>query len=194
MKTVKLSFSILSQWSQGRFEDAVASYLGKPLPPTPAMELGKLKHEIWANYITENKKLPPELGAKELVNPIVEQKWQKIIPFSDKYQILLRGVIDLEDENVITDHKCGLGTPSAYLNSLQLDYYKLLRPNATTGQYICHNPYKCGASCKEEHNCFQIGVKFLNKENANNALEHIITFGGELIQYLEANKLIKDFK
>lgn len=195
MKTIKLSYSILNSWSQGKFEDAVGMYLGKGLPTTPAMELGKLKHKIWANYIQENKRLPDELGSKELNNPIVEQKYEKLIPFSDEYQILIRGIIDLEDDNTLTDHKCGLSTPSQYLDTLQLDYYKLLRPEAKTGQYICHNPYKCDASCSEDnHNCYTVGIKFLNRDNAEKALEHILTYGGEIIQYLEANKLIQDYK
>lgn len=195
MKTIKLSYSILSQWSQGNFEEAIGQYLGKSLPATPAMELGKLKHKIWANHIQKFGSLPLELGGNDLHQPIVEQKWQKLIPFSDNYQILLRGIIDLEDDGILTDHKCGLSTPSQYLDSLQLDYYKLLRPEATEGRYICHNPYKCDASCSEDnHNCYTVGIKFLDKSNAEQALEHIITYGGELIQYLEANKLIKDYK
>lgn len=195
MKTIRLSHSILSNWSQGRFEDAVAGYLGKPIPATPAMELGKLKHQIWANYIQQYGTLPPELGGHDLHKPIVEQKWEKLLPFSDQYQILLRGVIDLEDDGVLVDHKCGLSTPSGYLDKLQLDYYKLLRPEATVGKYICHNPYKCDATCSEDnHSCYTVGIKFLDDSNAEKALEHIITFGGELIQYLEVNKLIKDFK
>lgn len=195
MKTIKLSHSILSAWSSGKYEDAVAMYLGKGIPVTPAMELGSLKHKIWANYIQANKKLPPELGGDELKAPIVEQKWQKFIPFSEGYQILLRGVIDLEDDNVLVDHKCGLGSPVSYLDGEQLDYYKLLRPDATLGKYLCHNPYKCDASCTpDNHQCFQVGVKFLTDENAERALEHIITFGGEMIQYLEVNKLLIDYK
>lgn len=195
MKTIKLSHSILSQWAQGRYEDAVAGYLGKDIPATPAMELGKLKHQIWADYTMKHKKLHPELGGDELANPIVEQKYEKLIPFSDDYTILLRGVIDLEDSDIITDHKCGLSTPSGYLDHMQLDYYKLLRPKAKVGQYICHNPYKCGAVCKNgNHQCFTKGIKFLSEKNAEQALEHIITFGGELIQYLEVNKLIIDYQ
>lgn len=195
MKTIKLSHSILSNWSQGRFEEAVAGYLGKPYPATPAMELGKLKHQIWANHIQKYGSLPPELGGHDLHQPIVEQKWQKLIPFSDNYQILLRGVIDLEDDGVLVDHKCGLTTPSGYLDKLQLDYYKLLRPDAHTGEYICHNPYKCDATCTpDSHTCYTVGIKFLDDSNAEKALEHIITFGGELIQYLEVNRLIRDYK
>jgi hypothetical protein len=202
MKTVKLSFSVLNGWASGRFEDAIASYLGKPYPTTPYMELGKLMHERWATYILETKRMPPELGNQKLKNPIVEQKYEKIIPMGDNYQILLRGVIDLECEEpigkIVQDHKCGVGRCAGYVDSMQLDYYKLLRPDVTLGRYACHNPYKCEAYCQKKklkkHECFGYGIKFLTDQNAENALNHIQTYGGEMIQYLEANKLLIDYK
>lgn len=185
MTTVKLSHSILSAWSSGNFEQAIGQYLGNQLPATPAMELGKIKHELWAGYIQSKGNLPEELGADQLVEPIVEQKYQKFIPFSDDIQILIRGVIDLEDEDIITDFKCGMGEPKSYIDKLQLDYYKLLRPNAKMGRYICFNPYT---------NVVRRGIKFLHTTDAENALNHILTYGGEMIDYLQANKLLKDFK
>ena len=51
MKTLKLSYSIISQWQAGKYEEAIATYLGKPFPATPAMELGKLYDQKWNEYI-----------------------------------------------------------------------------------------------------------------------------------------------
>lgn len=185
MKTVKLSYSILSAWEKRRFEDAIGMYLGKDLPTTPYMELGKVKHKQWADYTMKHGTLHPELGGDDLHMPIVEQKYEKIIPFSDDIQILIRGVIDLEDDNVLIDHKCGRSTPSSYIDGWQLDLYKLLRPNATLGKYLCFNPY---------NNEVATGIKFLDTSNAEFALNNIITWGGEMIDYLEANKLLVDYK
>ena len=201
-KTLKLSFSILSNWANGRWEDAVAMYLGKNLPDNPYLTLGKLLHEKWEKHILETGEMPKELGGQKLTNPIVEQKYQKIISLGDEYQILLRGVIDLEcSDNVniiIQDHKCGTGKASQYVDSMQLDYYKLLRPHANIGRYACHNPYKCEALCQSknlsEHVCYGYGIKYLTEENAENALNHIITHGSEFLQYLIASKLFKDYK
>lgn len=201
MITVKLSFSILNSWSSGNFEDAIAMYLGKELPENPYFVLGKQMHERWEKHILKTGTMPPELGGQSLVNPVVEQKYQKVIPMGDKYQILLRGVIDLEAEEgadiIIQDHKCGVGRASGYTSSMQLDYYKFLRPKATLGRYACHNPYKCEVLCQknnlEIHQCYGYGLKFLNEENAEKALNHIITYGGEIIQYLEANRLVKNY-
>ncbi|MDQ5954071.1 MAG: hypothetical protein QG647_809 [Patescibacteria group bacterium] len=202
MRTVKLSFSILNAWSKGQFEDAISMYLGNPLPENPYLELGKLFHEKWEKHILDTNMMPPELGGQELEDAKTEIKYQKIIDMGDKYQILLRGVIDLqcvEDNNIILqDHKCGLTRASAYVDSLQLDYYKLLIPSANIGRYACHNPYKCEALCQaknlKEHICYGYGIKFLTENNAENALNHIITYGSEMIQYLESNRLLKDYK
>ena len=186
MKTVKLSYSILSQWEKHRFEDAIASYLGKGFPATPYMELGKVKHQQWADYTQKYRKLHPELGGYDLYNPIVEQKYEKLLPFSEDIQILWRGVIDLEDDRgILVDYKCGKSKIGQYIDGWQLDSYKLLRPKAISGQYICFNPY---TKAKE------VGHKFLHESNAENALEKIITLGGELIDYLQTNRLLIDYK
>ena len=185
MKIVKLSYSILRAWEQARFEDAIGQYLGKPLPATPYMELGKLKHQQWADYTMKHQKLHPELGGYDLTNPIVEQKYEKLLPFSEDIQILWRGVIDLEDKGILVDYKCGRTTPSSYIDGWQLDAYKLLRPKATGGEYICFNPYTKQLAT---------GFKFLHDSNAETALEKIITLGGELIDYLQTNRLLIDYK
>lgn len=184
MKTVKLSYSILDAWKKSKYEEAIAMYLGKPIPGTPYMELGRTKHKQWENYTKKTGKMHPELGDVELKNPLAEKKYEKLIPFNDDYQILLRGIIDLEDGDVITDYKCGRSTPSSYIDGWQLDLYKLFRPHAKMGVFRCFNPYD---------ETLSVGVKFLSEKNAEVALENIITYGGEMIEYLELNKLLQDY-
>lgn len=185
MITVKLSYSILKAWESHRFEESIAMYLGKELPATPYMELGKLKHEQWAEHTLKHKNLHPELGGTKLKNPIVEQKYEKLLPFSEDIQILWRGIIDLEHGTTLVDYKCGSTSPSNYIGGWQLDSYKLLRPHATDGEYICFNPYTKTVT---------VGHKFLHETDAEKALEKIITLGGELIDYLQTNKLLIDYK
>lgn len=202
MKTFKVSYSILNSWANGGWEEAVSMYLGTDLPENPYLELGKQLHEKWEKYILETGEMPKELGGQKLVNPIVEQKYQKYIPLNEEYQILLRGVIDLQcienNELLIQDHKCGVGRSSSYVDSMQLDYYKLLVPKATIGRYATHNPYKCEALCQnynlEQHQCYGYGIKFLNHKNAENALNHIITFGTEMLNYLLVEKIFTDYQ
>jgi hypothetical protein len=190
MKTVKLSYSILRAWATGQQEEAVSMYLGKSLPKTPAMELGWIKHKEWELYVKKHSKLPRELGGGKLNNPLVEQKHQRYLDFSDKYRILLRGVIDLEDENVGIDYKVGKTPVTNYTNSLQAEVYKVLRPNLKQFIYIAFNPY-----IKQEER----GLVYLSEyEGDTTALERglnfVYTFGGEMISYLETQNLIRDFK
>ena len=185
MKTLKLSYSIISQWKEGRYEEAIGQYLGKPFPSTPAMELGSLYDKKWEQHILDTGKLPDELGGGELDNPRVQTKYQIRIPFNDEYEILLRGLPDLTETNVITDFKCGRTEANSYLSKMQLDYYSLFKPEATVGRYICYNPYR---------NTKTVGIKYLSQKNRDNALNEIETFGAEILQYLLANKLFTDWK
>ena len=185
MQNIKLSYSILNAWASGEWEQAVSYYLGKDFPATAQMELGRLKHETWEKEIKRTKEIPQELGGGLLNKPVVEQKYSKIIPLSDEYQILLRGMPDLTDEKTIYEWKTGLTEPAGYIDSFQMAYYRLLLPKVELGIYKCFNPYT-----KE----VKTGIRFLSNKDAEQALEHIITFGSEIIQYLEANKLVTNFK
>lgn len=185
MKTLKLSHTIISLWKEGRYEEAIGIYIGKPFVATPQMELGKLYDKKWNDYILKNNCLPDELGGCSLNQPQVQKKYQVILPLSDEYEILLRGVPDLTDEDTIIDFKCGRTESNGYVGKMQLDYYALFIPTATTGIYRCFNPYT---------NKLTIGVKFLSEENRENAINEIVTYGGEILQYLLANKLFIDYK
>lgn len=181
---VKLSHSILSAWEQGRHEDAVAYYLGKDIPPTPQMKLGRVKDELWSDYATKNNQHHDEVGGGLLDKPKVQQKYEKIIPFSDDIHILLRGVVDVYDKPIIYDYKCGKTEATTYVDKQQMKYYKLLIPEAQEARYLCYNPYM---------DSLKIGVEFLDDKSAEAALEHILTFGGEMINYLQSIKRLKDY-
>lgn len=185
MKTFKLSYSIINAWSTGNFEQAIALYLGKPYPATPAMELGKLKDEFWNNHVIATKEIHPELGGGKVDKPVVQQKYEKRLPFTNDVEMLLRGVPDMVDGTICYDWKCGLTTPSNYVDKMQMDFYKLLLPQLNLGVYLCYNPY---------NDTYSKGIKFLHKGDAENALDHIITFGSEIYDYLIVNKLFIDFR
>lgn len=185
MKTLKLSHSIISQWKEGKYEEAIGMYLGKPFPATPAMELGSLYDKKWNEHILKTGELPEELGGGKLNNPRVQIKYAVRVPLSEEYDILLRGVPDLTEDGVITDFKCGRTEANNYVGKMQLDYYALFKPDAKVGRYICYNPY-CDTKT--------VGIKFLTQQNRDDALNEIITYGADILQYLLANKLFIDYK
>lgn len=185
MKTIKLSYSIINTWSRGDYEQAVSYYLGHDFPKTPQMELGSLKDKLWTDYALKNKSIHSDVGGGLLKNPVIQKKYEKVLPFSKDIQLLIRGVPDIYDDHRIIDFKCGQTKASAYLESYQLDYYKMFLPEAKEGIYLCFNPYT---------KMLSKGVKYLTQKNIDQALNHIFTFSGEIIQYLESQKLLIDYK
>lgn len=181
---VKLSYSILNAWSSGKWEDAVSMYLGQDIPMTPYMELGRKMDKLWELEIERTKHLPKDLGGELMTEPVTQQKYEKLIPFSKGISILVRGVPDCTDQTDLHEFKCGMTTPQNYIDKMQLDYYKLLLPEIERGFYHCYNPYT------KTHTR---GVKFLTDKNALAALEHIITFGGEMIDYLQSQKMLRAY-
>lgn len=185
MKIFKLSYTIISLWKQHRYEDSIAAYIGKSLPSTPSMELGTIYDKKWSEFVDKTNRLPDELGGNKLENPRTQIKYQMRIPFSEEYEILLRGIPDIVDDEYIIDTKCGRTDASSYVDRLQLDYYSLFLPDRTVGKYICFNPYR---------NTHTVGIKFLSQESREVALEEIVTYGGEILSYLLINKLFVDYK
>lgn len=187
MQTFKVSHSILSNWRAGRFEEAVGMYLGKDLPATPAMELGSLYDKKWTAEIEKTGCMPLELGGEPLDNPRTQTKYQLVLPFSEEYQMLLRGVLDIDEPKRITDLKCGRTTATGYMKNgvTQLDYYSLFKKDATEGHFVCFNPYTMDVTR---------GIKFFDHKTREGAIEDILTYGGEMLDYLLSNRLFKNYE
>ncbi len=186
MITVKLSYSILNTWKQKRYEEAVGQYLGKPFPATPQMELGKVMHELFEKETLETGQLPKILNLQyTLKDPQVEIKSELLVPLSDRYQILMRGIPDLYDNKTIYEYKVGKSAPGDTIDGWQLDMYNLFHKDAEKGIVICYNPYT---------KTTQVGVKYLGQHTIDNAIENIITYGSEMIDYLETQKLIVNYE
>jgi hypothetical protein len=129
--------------------------------------------------------LPAELGGWPLTAPVTQRKYQKRIPVNDELDILLRGVPDCLDGSLVYEWKSGLTSASNYVDSLQTDVYKLLIPHITEAVYVVWNPYT------DTH---EVGVKSLKRSNAEAALDFVLTFGLELIDYLKSQRLLKNYE
>lgn len=191
MMTIKLSFTILNAWSQKRFDDSIAYYLGKKIPKPLYFELGDVKDSLWNKHAIEKGARHPDLGGKPLINPEIQAKRERLIKFSDEYQILFRGRLDEiegeENRRVITDWKCGKNDAVDYMskNSYQLDCYHLLEPKTHLGQYICYNPYTQQT---------KVGVKYFGEHTIDRALNFILTNAGEFINYAQSQKMLVDYE
>jgi len=118
----RASYSILSKWAGGQWEEAIKMYFKLETYTSPQMAEGKKWHEKWDIYITTNKALPLELGGKILISPITELK--KVVNL--QHWLDLVGVIDCYDNNTVYEFKTGKQSSDAYASSKQLSIYGLL--------------------------------------------------------------------
>ena len=74
MKKLRCSYTLLSMWRSGRFQDAINYYLKIPTLKNKAMEDG-IKYDKYVNeYVSLNAKLPIDFGGDTLLNPKCQVK------------------------------------------------------------------------------------------------------------------------
>lgn len=123
MNKIRLSYSLLSYWKQGRHEDVFDTYLRLNTHTTPAMKRGIEFDEMVKVYAKTYKSLPPELGGVKLTNP---QPALKIVqPYNDMFD--LSAEIDVYDSPTIYEIKNSTARDSGdYANDFQVSMYFLL--------------------------------------------------------------------
>ena len=125
-KKFRLSYSLLSLWSQGFITEAINTYLHREVIATPQIIEGRRLHEEWATSITTSKKLI--LGSTEIsfVNPLCEygSKGELNKPYNDLWDI--GGRFDVLDTNTLYEFKSGKTNSLTYANGFQVPFYFLL--------------------------------------------------------------------
>lgn len=118
----RASYSVLSLWASGNWENAIRAYFKLGTIETKAMKDGKRIHEEWGKEIIEKCSLPKVFGGKKLNNPEVEKKI--VIGLADWIDLV--GVIDCVDDQIIYEFKTGKKTSENYANEKQVFMYGLL--------------------------------------------------------------------
>jgi hypothetical protein len=121
---MRLSYSLLKAWKQGRREDCKDIYLHVDKPTNHHMDLGNEFDTFVTSYVALHKKLPDFLGAKAIENPLPKEKIT--VKYNDIF--ILSGEIDINDNNqTLYELKCSGAFDSAdYLNDFQLHFYLLM--------------------------------------------------------------------
>ncbi len=176
----RASYSVLSLWKSGRYEDAVALYFKLETYSNAAMELGKAFHEEWQEETKKTGCLPAIFGGKPCTNPITEIKIvQHLEPWLD-----LVGVIDLLDSPTVHEYKSGVTSAAQYANSQQGGIYALL---ATLEghlvdrlEYHRFNPYTKQAD---------MAFRWVTDAMLEEAMEFVKTYAADMHAYLIENDL-----
>lgn len=187
MKKFRASFSVLNSWSKGYAQDAINNYFKLPKEPNRAMEDGLKYHQSWEKYITQNKRLHPQLSStsKKLTNPVCELKLEMSI--NDWLEFV--GVVDCLDETVLYEFKTGVKPSSEYANSVQADLYSILLKEhgyeVDRGFYIHYDQY-----LKQTDS----SLVWLTDERREKAMNWLLEESKEMHNYLVDNKLYDKYK
>lgn len=138
MNRLRVSYTLLNLWRAGRFQDALDYYQKKPLPVTPAMEMGKQWDDYVNQYVVEHNAMPPEFGGDALKNPRPQMKIE--VPFNEMCDVVI--VPDILTDDTLWENKTGNSKDSAdYCQDFQVSMYLMaleLKGIVPEKAIICH--------------------------------------------------------
>ena len=183
---IKVSYTILNAWAQGRYEDAIKYFFRLDVIQTPAMLEGQKYHKAWEEEIKKTKKLPEVFGAKQLINPSPEQ----YIKVNINDWLILSGKIDCYDKPTIYEFKTGIQTSEDVARSKQPGVYAVL--STLNKQYADRAEIHC-FNQKVKNDNKSMSIVYLTDKVLEDALNWIETLSGEIRNYLEQNKLFEKY-
>lgn len=181
----RASYTILSTWASGNWEQAIKYYFHLEKFVTPAMVAGREAHKKWEEHINATKTLPTEFAApKPLVNPQTELKLTvHIAPWLDAV-----GVIDCLDEPIVYEFKTGKSDSEFYARSYQPAFYAMLATYnnklVTRSELHHYDQYTKKAD---------MSIVWITDEQLRNALEWCQTLGAEMHNYFLTNGLYQRY-
>lgn len=176
----RASYSVLTAWASGRYEDAVAMYFKLESFTSPQMEFGKKMHDEWNAETDQTGCLPAVFGGQKLQNPKTEIKIvRRLEPWLD-----LVGVIDCLDSPTVFEYKTGVTSAAQYANSKQGGIYALLA--ILEGHFVDRLEYHRWDQYK---NKADMAFVWVTPQVIEDALEFVKTYAAEMHQYLLDNNL-----
>ncbi|NLG52210.1 MAG: hypothetical protein GX552_19030 [Chloroflexi bacterium] len=178
------SYSVLSLWARGEWEEAVRAYFHLQRVVTPQMAEGRDYHEQWNQHICETRRLPDIFGGVPLREPVTELKLTvNLYPWLD-----LVGVIDCYDRPTIYEFKTGNRSAAKYANDFQVAVYGVLATlsdlHVERAEIHRYNQYAHKAD---------MSIVWLTDRLLRDGINWIETFASEMYQYLLENQLYERF-
>jgi len=180
----RASFSVLTQWAGGNWEQAIKQYFKLEKFLTPQMAEGRDWHEKWAKHIEATKTLPIEFGGKALTVPVAERK--TVVQLDDWLELV--GVIDCFDKPVVYEWKTGKASSESYAGTKQGGIYAML---ATMSGFYTERI--------EIHHYDQytkksdMSIIWVTPELMDDAHNWITTLSAEMHTYFQTNGLYERF-
>lgn len=118
---LRVSFSLLSMWRRGQYQQAIDSYLHKKSFTSQAMEDGIMWDTHVTEYVDLYKKLPEEFGGDELISPQAQKKFT--IPYNEECDLSI--LPDIIDQDTLWENKSGIKDSADYASDFQIAMYFL---------------------------------------------------------------------
>src|SRR3990167_5084639 len=187
MRKIKVSYTILNAWAQGKYEDAIRYFFRLEVVQTPAMKAGQEYHERWEQEIQRTKKLPEIFGAKQLIKPSPEQYLK--VEIND--WLLLSGKIDCYDKPTLYEFKTGYQNSEDIARTKQPGVYAVL--STLAGQFAD----RCEIHCFNQHlqapDNKSMSLVYLSDKMLTEALNWVETLSVGLLMHLEREKLFDQY-
>lgn len=176
----RASYTVLSQWASGNWEQAIKSYFKLEDFITPAMVEGREWHEKWKAHTSQTGCLPIEFGNRQMKNPIVEIK--KVVSMSEWLDLVF--IIDCLEAPIIHEYKTGKQSSEVHANSKQLGVYAV---GATlTGHYVNQGIVHHYDQYKKSYDMSMVWITDKMLDETNNWIE---TISSEMHDYFVKNDL-----
>lgn len=183
---IKVSYSILNAWAQGKHEDAIRYFFKLETVTSPAMLAGRDWHKKWEDEIGRTKKLPELFGGKPLVNPSPEQ----YIRVDVNEWLTLSGKIDCYDKPTIYEFKTGRQTSEDIVRSKQVGVYGVLA--TLNKQYV----ERAEIYCYNQHlqtDALSMSIVHITDKVLQDSLNWVETLASEMKEYIEKNDLYSKY-
>lgn len=182
----RASFSVLSLWESGKWNDAIETYFHLREITNDAMRQGKEFHQKWGNEVNATKKLPEIFNnPTQLKNPKSELKLK--VTIQDWLDLV--GVIDVLDEPTIYEFKTGKQSSEKYATSKQTGVYGVLATysgiEVNKAEIYHYDQYKKQAD---------MSVVYLTDTLMQDSLNWLVTISSEMHTYFKDNNLYQRFQ
>lgn len=125
MNKLRLSYTLIRNWKDGRKEDCVKNYLHLETAVTPRMEAGSKFDKLVEESLKKTKAFPQELGGILWNNP--EPKKIIVVDWPEDTRFSVKAEFDAYDDPTIIEIKHSASRDSAEISTDdQLSFYLLL--------------------------------------------------------------------
>ena len=119
---LRISYSLLSCWLEGKTDEAVKLYFHVDHPVSRPMREGSEIHDQIAKHVDTNKILPDFMPPLPLVNPVTEVYHK--VSYNELFDLSAK--FDLQDPPIIAEWKTGVTDSLEWARTIQIPFYFLI--------------------------------------------------------------------